>query len=198
MIGSPYHGRDVAGTEKLIGYLVNMLALRILVTRGGSIASTVRNARDVAANGMQHAALPFQQIVHELLPQRQHDASYSAEFQAMIGWGEQVEDGATSEQGLLGSDIEVQPFLSGAADAKTEISLDAVMEHGGMHGSISFNTDLYMCMSIERLASRWSVLAAALIPAPQSMSAWTLPLMPTDESEATLWLFNDILGTRGA
>ena len=29
VVGSPYHGRDAAGTESLIGYFVNMLALRV-------------------------------------------------------------------------------------------------------------------------------------------------------------------------
>ena len=30
VVGSPYHGRDAAGTEGLIGYFVNMLALRLV------------------------------------------------------------------------------------------------------------------------------------------------------------------------
>ena len=37
VIGSPYHGREMAGTEALVGYFVNMLALRIeMVARGCS------------------------------------------------------------------------------------------------------------------------------------------------------------------
>ena len=31
VVGSPYHGRDASGTEGLIGYFVNMLALRVEV-----------------------------------------------------------------------------------------------------------------------------------------------------------------------
>ena len=31
--------------------------------------------------------MPFQMIVHELLPQRTHDASRNAVYQAMIAWG---------------------------------------------------------------------------------------------------------------
>ena len=40
-IGSPYHGRDAAGSEALIGYFVNMLALRIDAPRGGTVSSLV-------------------------------------------------------------------------------------------------------------------------------------------------------------
>ena len=46
VVGSPYHGRDAPGTESLIGYFVNTLALRLEVPRGGSAASVLRGARD--------------------------------------------------------------------------------------------------------------------------------------------------------
>ena len=29
VVGSPYHGRDAAGAESLVGYFVNVLALRV-------------------------------------------------------------------------------------------------------------------------------------------------------------------------
>ena len=45
LVGSPYHGRDAAGTEKLIGYFVNMLALRLETPRNGSVASLVRGVQ---------------------------------------------------------------------------------------------------------------------------------------------------------
>jgi len=67
-------------------YFVNILALRVEAARDGSVASLVRGAREAASGGMRHAALPFQQVVHELLPRRGHDASRHAVFQAMQAW----------------------------------------------------------------------------------------------------------------
>merc|ERR1712091_76403 len=92
VVGSPYHGRDAPGTESLIGYFVNVLALRVEVPRGGSAASLVQGARDAAAGGIRHAALPFQQIVHELLPRRAHDASRNAVFQSVLAWGAEADE----------------------------------------------------------------------------------------------------------
>ena len=40
---------------------------------------------------MRHALLPFQSIVHDLLPRRSHDASRNAVFQAMIAWGAEAD-----------------------------------------------------------------------------------------------------------
>ena len=84
VVGSPYHGRDAAGTEALIGYFVNVLALRVEAPRGGTVSSLAACARDAASGGMRHALLPFQAIVHELLPRRAHDASRNAVFQSCL------------------------------------------------------------------------------------------------------------------
>ena len=50
VVGSPYDGRDAAGTEALIGYFVNMLALRVEVPRGvAGAAAAVRGVAGAAA-----------------------------------------------------------------------------------------------------------------------------------------------------
>ena len=87
VVGVPYHGRDAAGTEGLIGYFVNVLPLRVEAARGGTVGALLRGAREAAVGGMAHAALPLQQLVHEELPRRAHDASRNAVFQAMLAWG---------------------------------------------------------------------------------------------------------------
>ena len=58
----------------------------------GSAASVARCARDAASGGMRHCALPFQQIVHELLPRRPHDPSRNAVFQVMVFWGAEADE----------------------------------------------------------------------------------------------------------
>ena len=51
---------------------------------GSSIGAVVRGAADAASGGMRHAVVPFQSIVHELLPRRQHDSARNDIFQAML------------------------------------------------------------------------------------------------------------------
>ena len=52
---APYHGRDAAGTEGLIGYFVNMLALRVEVPRGRCVCAAAA-ALEAAVGAMRHAA----------------------------------------------------------------------------------------------------------------------------------------------
>ena len=64
---------------------------------------------------MRHAALPFQQIVHELLPKRVHDPSRNAIFQAMLTVDEAASVPAAAQ--TLGSAVEMQPAASAGDSA---------------------------------------------------------------------------------
>ena len=146
VIGAPYHGRDAAGTEVLIGYFVNMLALRVEVPRGeGSIGIVVRSARAAVLDGMRHAALPFQRIVHELLPRRSHDASRNAVFQAMLAWGAEAYDWSNESGVPFGRELTgmIAPLTEHRA-AKVELTLEASeVADRSILGGVSYNTALF-------------------------------------------------------
>ena len=197
VVGSPYHGRDAAGTERLVGYFVNMLALRVDVPRDGSVAALLHSARTVAVDGMHHALVSFQQIVHQLLPHRTHDGSRNAVFQTMMAW-EEV-GGWASSADVFGSSVTVEAIPGGAGVAKVDVTLSArPVEAGGIEGVIEFNTDLFARESIERMGRRFTVLAEALAAAPAEAGVWTLPMMPADETELVLKTFNDTGDGRGS
>eukprot|EP00964_Phaeocystis_antarctica_P091568 scaffold58755_cov97-Phaeocystis_antarctica.AAC.1 len=105
--------------------------------RGGTVGTLLRAAREAAVGGMAHAALPFQQLVHEELPRRMHDASRNAVFQAMLAWEEDggLGGGAEGGGGGFGPEVEVAPVSWDAGDgdgggngggvAKVELTLSA-------------------------------------------------------------------------
>ena len=85
-------------------------------------------------------------------------------------------------------------FLASGGDgvAKVELTLWAgVSASGAIDGSIEYNRDLFERATVERLAARLSVLAAALADASADADAWSLPLMPAAESELVLRSFDD-------
>ena len=165
VIGSPYHGRDVAGSEGLIGYLVNVLALRLEVARGGTVEALLRHAHETATDGMRHAAVAFQRIVDELLPRRVHDASRNAVFQAMLGWEEDSGGGGGAEADGLGEAVRMESVSLGESGvAKCDMTLSVGLgASGAIEGDIEFNTDLFERSSVERLSARMGVLVSALV-----------------------------------
>eukprot|EP00964_Phaeocystis_antarctica_P088389 scaffold56237_cov66-Phaeocystis_antarctica.AAC.1 len=156
---------------------------------------------------MAHAALPFQQLVHEELPRRVHDASRNAVFQAMLAWEPDGGWGSGSGGGSgFGPEVEVAPVSwddggndggdgDGGGDggvAKVELTLSAgVGASGGIEGVIEYNRGLFARESIERLAARLAALAEALAGAADDAEAWALPLLPAAEAALVLRGFND-------
>ena len=184
VIGSPYHGRDAEGTEALIGYFVNVLALRIDAPRGGTVGDLLRSAREAAIGGMRHAALSFQQIVHELLPRRMHDASRNAVFQTMLAWGMQTGEINSPDIFSLGREIEITPLARGKSTfAKVDATLfAAVGSESCVEGCIEFNTDLFVHKTIERISARFEVLAAAFANASTELFPWSLTFLDSNET----------------
>ena len=195
VIGAPYHGRDAAGTEGLIGYFVNMLALRVEAPRGGLVSALLRQARDAAWGAMRHSGVPWQVVVHELLPRQPHDASRNAVFQSMLAWGDASEHGHADVGRAFGASIGVRPAVLGAEHrvAKCELTLDAMpVDAGGIEGSVEFNADLFETASVERLTARLRELAASMAcPGASDAGVWALPMLPDCEHELVLWHFND-------
>ena len=144
---------------------------------------------------MRHSAVPWQVVVHELLPRQPHDASRNAVFQSMLAWGDESEHGAADVGRAFGASIECRPAVLGAEHrvAKCELTLDAMpVDAGGIKGGVEFNTDLFERASVERLTGAARELAASMAgPGASDAGVWALPMMPDCEHELVLWRFND-------
>jgi hypothetical protein len=162
VIGTPYHGRDAAGTEGLIGYFVNMLALLVGTGQaGGSTVSTLlQRVHAVSTDSMSHALLPFQAIVHDLLPRRSHDASRNAIFQSMLAWGEEADVRTPANSDYCADSSSGTCHTQQAS--KVDLSLHAAHNTTGhIHGGLEFQADLFSHLNASHLAHRLMPVALA-------------------------------------
>ena len=82
-VGSPYAGRDEAGTEGVVGYFVNTLALAVDVSGDPTVGEFMGGrVRSSVVGAFRHADLPFARVVSGLGVAR--DASRSPVFQVMF------------------------------------------------------------------------------------------------------------------
>ncbi len=188
VIGQPYHGRDTKGTEELVGYFINMLALLIVLPTSMSLHDLLLKARETAVSGIRHASLPFQQLVLELLPKRAYEPSRNAIFQAMTSWLEvfENENGCT----LFGGMDRQIPVKHGVA--KTELTLQASTDSKkGLVGSIEFNSDIYTYQHMSRLALAFAFLCEQALECPLATHIMAIPLMDPAHMNTMLKYFND-------
>ena len=69
-IGTTVAGRDDVELEKLVGFFINILALRLDVSGDPSFEEVLRRTREVVLRGFEHRALPFEHVLNALRVQR--------------------------------------------------------------------------------------------------------------------------------
>lgn len=179
VIGSPYHGRDAPGTEHLLGYFVNMIAMRLEAPRNGTLADLLEGAKRTASGAFRHAAVPFTQVVGECVPKLARDPATPLMYQAALAWQDGL--GLDSEWGL-GSAVTselVGAFQWGRAGgtAIVDLVLNAARStEGSIDCSLEFNTDLFDRARIEELASHLVSLAELMVSTPEGTDVWAMPL----------------------
>ncbi|WP_345007212.1 condensation domain-containing protein, partial [Dactylosporangium siamense] len=143
VVGTPIANRNRAETEGLIGFFVNTLALRVDLSGDPAFKELLGRVRQVALEAFRHQDVPFEQLVDELVTER--DRSRTPLFQALFNYvdataqdGDEAQDGS----GLA---------LADAVVAKFDLRL-VLAEHGGrLMGGVVYATALFDRSTVQRL-----------------------------------------------
>ncbi|WP_367949070.1 amino acid adenylation domain-containing protein [Paraburkholderia sp. NMBU_R16] len=169
VIGSPTAGRQRSETEPLIGFFVNMLALRFPLTPAHTVADWLRHSRQQALDAQRHAELPFEYVVELVQPSR--SLAHAPIFQTTFAW-QNAPRGALEFAGL-----DVSPLEDlGGATAKFDLSLGLREVDGKIAGVLEYATALYDRATVERYVDHWRALVAAMA-ADDTRALADLPLL---------------------
>jgi amino acid adenylation domain-containing protein len=177
LVGSPTANRNSPETERLIGYLVNMLVLRTDLSGAPTFRNLLRRVRKVALDAYAHQELPFEKLVEALQPER--SLSYSPIFQTMFALENPAP--ATLETGGL----TWQPIELESTTSKLDLALSMRDGAQGLSGFFEYNTDLFEAATIERMVGHWQTLLEGLAAHPDQSIA-TLPLLTKAEAKQML------------
>ncbi|HLL48663.1 MAG TPA: condensation domain-containing protein, partial [Longimicrobiaceae bacterium] len=124
VVGSPIAGRNRRETEGLIGFFVNMLALRADLGGDPTWRELLDRVRETALGAYAHQDLPFERLVEELGVER--SLTHPPVFQVTFALNR---SGGRDERLVLGA-LETEPFGGGEAAAKFELDL-TIVDAGG-------------------------------------------------------------------
>ncbi|HEY0736226.1 MAG TPA: condensation domain-containing protein, partial [Herpetosiphonaceae bacterium] len=181
VVGTPIAGRVRPELEDLIGFFVNTLVLRTDLAGQPSFAELVARVRTTALDAYAHQDLPFELIVEQLQPER--DLSRSPLFQVLFAL--QNTPSATIDL----DDLTLEPVVADWISAKFDLTLTLSETAQGLVGGFEYRTDLFAAATIERMATHFQTLLAALVADPQQPID-RLPLLTAAERRRLLHAWN--------
>ncbi|WP_216214810.1 non-ribosomal peptide synthetase [Amycolatopsis aidingensis] len=153
VIGVPVACRNRPGTEDLIGYLVNTVALRMRFTEGMRFGELIARTDEALAEALTNQDLPFADAVEGLA---RRGGGENPLFQAMFAFQSTPMDDCGDIEGL---DIEERFVHSGTA--KVPLTWTMRQHAAGLAGEIEYAADRFDRTS----ARRWQDALLALLTA---------------------------------
>ena len=158
VIGTPGAGRDHPDLEPLIGFFVNMVALRGRPTPGRPFDDYLHTVRETVLNAFAHADLPFERLVAALGAPR--DPSRAPVFSTMLSL--RNTRAATIE--LPGATMRELDGPTGVA--KYDLSLVFAEDGAAIRGALEYASDLFDPATAARFAASFRTALDAVLDQP--------------------------------
>ncbi len=177
VVGTPVAGRARIELEGLIGFFVNMLALRADLAGDPDWAALLGRTREAALGAYAHQDLPFERLVEEVAAER--SLTHSPVFQAAFSLERAPGDG---ERLSLGP-VEAEPFGAVAGIAKSDLNLGMLDDGESLGGQLEYRTALWEARSAERMAGHLVLLLEAMAADPAGRVAGVPLLRGTERAQ---------------
>ena len=204
VVGTPIANRTRVETEGLIGFFANTLVMRANLSGNPTFCEALGRVRTTAMNAYAHQDLPFERLVEELQPERDHRRNPLFQvmfvFQNVPGrgihpYGYPAPPGAEFEDGTGGASIEplsgltVSPMEVNSGTAKFDLTLYLSETGQGLTATWQYNTDLFDEARIARMAGNFQTLLEGIVANPDSPLS-ELPLLSDAERHQLLVAWN--------
>ncbi|HZI11032.1 MAG TPA: amino acid adenylation domain-containing protein [Myxococcus sp.] len=181
-VGTDIANRNHGGTEGLIGFFINQLALRTRLSGQRTFLELLALERETLLGAYAHQDLPFEELVKALNPER--SLGHSPLFQLKLVF----QNAPVSELALPG--LALSYTGSDTHTARFDLTLAVTHRPTGMELLCEYSTDLFDAGTMERMLGHLGNLLHAATEAPdRPLSA--LPLLAEAERHQLLTDWND-------
>ncbi len=176
VVGTPMADRTREEAAKLIGCLVNTLAIRVDLSGRPSFRQLLARVRTTVLGAFAHADMPFERVV-ELLETRR-DAARAPVFQVMFAWQDE-----TGPQLRL-SGLETEPLPFDARVARFDMTLFAVQTSRGIELRLEYATDLFEAATATRMLDGVATMLATAMADPDALIGQISMAAPSEQAAA--------------
>jgi hypothetical protein len=178
IIGSSVAGRPRREFVHVIGYFINMIAIRLRSPRGRTFAALLREVREEVFAALAHREYPFALIVKEVIPSR--DPSRTPVFQAVFnlirareksGDLTQLFIAEAPERPLAFGRLALEPYPVRQPEGHFRFVLEMLESGGKLHGLFKCDAQLFAAGTIQRLTERLVCLLETIADRPDASVA---------------------------
>ncbi|MFD7665065.1 MupA/Atu3671 family FMN-dependent luciferase-like monooxygenase [Streptomyces sp. NPDC059788] len=159
VVGTPISDRP-QGTEDLLGFFVNTLALRFDVSGDPEFGAFLDRVRGVALDAYDHADVPFETVVRELAPARTTDRT--PVFQVLA----EFESSDPFRFDLPG--VRATVIDAGPDKALTDLAVYFTDQPEGIRCHLEYNTDLFDAATVDGFFHTFRDLLEAAVRDPRT------------------------------
>ncbi|HEX6502071.1 MAG TPA: condensation domain-containing protein, partial [Terriglobales bacterium] len=148
ILGAPTAGRNARELQGMLGYFLNVLPLRIDVSRDPPFSELLRRVKEAVIGALSNQDVPFTQLVETIRPSP--DPSRNPFFQVAISLEPPVKIAA---RGWAATQSDVPTGAS-----KLDLYIDVDERSDGIQGPVSYNPDVFDASTISNMLEHWRTL----------------------------------------
>ena len=133
--GTPVAGRRHAETEKLIGFFLNMLVLRVDLSGNPTFRQAVARTRQICLDGYANEEMPFEMLVEELKPERSLDQNPLFQVSFVL---QNFPKAPFETADFKEVELDIDPGI-----ARFDLHVFMTEEEGRLRGYFEYNIDLF-------------------------------------------------------
>jgi non-ribosomal peptide synthetase component F len=159
VVGSALANRNRLETEGLIGFFVNLVALRTDLSGNPTFGMLLERVREVTLGAYCHQDVPFEKVVEAVQPER--DLSHSAFFRMVLAF----QNTPRRPPDLAGLAIEPVPL----ADEELRFDLSLLIQEDGerLGGVWRYRLDRFDAAAVAQLDERFAALLTDAVDHPE-------------------------------
>ena len=191
LVGSPVNNRSRSEFDSIVGFFVNMLALRVNIAGNPSFSAFLSQVRSTVLAALAHQDYPSTLLVERL--QHKRDRSQLGLFQVsfnllqlqqiteVIGLSMSNKAKAIADWGGLA----LEPFEIPQEEGQNDLVLNIVETTESLLGTFRYNTDLFDVTTISQMAGNFQTLLEGIVAHPGQQIS-NLPLLRATEQHHLL------------
>ncbi len=159
-IGTPTANRSNSKLEKIIGFFVNTVVLRLNINDELSFNDYLHQSKKIIHEALEHQDLPFEKLVEILQPKRQ--ININPIYQVLFAWQN------TPRPPISFPNVTAERYFVPEGVSPLDITVYMWEENGIIEGEFEYNPDLIDRKSIKRIKENYVKLLDSICKTPSS------------------------------